>query len=100
MRSSRAVVKPGEAPPLSGTDGEVAQPDSTAVAIVFQAIRDIGQERARDLTLESNLLELGLDSLERTQIAATLEDAFGGRFPDEVLAEIETELRVLRTEAA
>lgn len=88
--TARPTVKPGEAPPLSGTDGEVAQPDSTVVAVVLQAIRDIGQERARDLTLETNLLELGLDSLERTQIAATLEDAFGGRFPDEVLAEIET----------
>ena len=33
---------------------------------------------------------MGLDSLERLQIANALEEHFGGRFPDDVLQEIET----------
>jgi 8-amino-7-oxononanoate synthase len=40
--------------------------------------------------LESNILDLGLDSLERTEIAFSLQQTFGGRFPEDVLAEIET----------
>ena len=48
------------------------------------------EERAGDLTLETNILELGLDSLERMEIVASLEDTFGGRFPEEVLPQMET----------
>jgi len=35
-------------------------------------------------------LDLGLDSLERLEIARNLEQTFGGRFPEQVLDEIET----------
>ena len=58
---------------------------------VLQAVRDVARERARDLSAETNIvLDLGLDSLERLQIANALEEKFGGRFPDDVLQEIET----------
>ena len=51
----------------------------------------IAKERGKDLSLDSNIVEdLGLDSLERMQIANSLEETFGGRFPEEVLQEIET----------
>ncbi len=51
----------------------------------------MAKERAKNLTLDSNIVEdLGLDSLERMQIANSLEETFGGRFPEEVLQEIET----------
>ncbi len=41
--------------------------------------------------LDTNIvLDLGLDSLERVGIASSLEETFGGRFPQDVLAEIET----------
>ncbi len=51
----------------------------------------MAQERAKQLDLDTNIvLDLGLDSLERLQIAHLLENAFGGRFPEEVLQEIET----------
>ena len=43
-----------------------------------------------ELDLDTNIVEMGLDSLERMEIAASLEEIFGGRFPEEVLAEIET----------
>jgi 8-amino-7-oxononanoate synthase/acyl carrier protein len=59
--------------------------------IVMDHVRAVGKERAKTLTLDSNILtDLGLDSLERLQIANSLEETFGGRFPDSVLSEIET----------
>lgn len=66
-------------------------PDLEIVEIVKRAVRAVAQERAKQLDLDTNIvLDLGLDSLERLQIAHTLENAFGGRFPEEVLQEIET----------
>ncbi len=66
-------------------------PDPDIVEIVKRAVRAVAQERAKQLDLDTNIvLDLGLDSLERLQIAHTLENAFGGRFPEEVLQEIET----------
>ena len=54
-------------------------------------VRAIAKERAKTLTLDTNIVtDLGLDSLERLQIANSLEETFGGRFPEDVLAEIET----------
>ncbi len=61
------------------------------VEIVMQYVRHVARERARNLTPQTNIvLDLGLDSLERMEIARHLENAYGGRFPDEVLQEIET----------
>lgn len=67
--------------------GEV---DPTVGEIVFDHVRAVAKERAKAISLDTNILDLGLDSLERTQIAFSLQETFGGRFPDEVLAEIET----------
>jgi 8-amino-7-oxononanoate synthase len=58
--------------------------------IVLEEVRKVAKERAGDLTLETNILELGLDSLERMEIVAALEDTFGGRFPEQVLLQMET----------
>lgn len=64
--------------------------DSVAEAIK-QHIRQVAGERARVLDLDTNIvLDLGLDSLERLEIARNLERTFGGRFPEQVLDEIET----------
>jgi 8-amino-7-oxononanoate synthase/acyl carrier protein len=81
-----------EAPPPPVEEagkGEVINP---AVAqIVMDHIRAIAKERAKHLSFDSNIVtDLGLDSLERLQIASSLEETFGGRFPEDVLAEIET----------
>ena len=68
-----------------------AQPDHEIVDIVMDAIRAVAQERAKQLDLDTNIvIDLGLDSLERMQIAHTLEQTFDGRFPEHVLQEIET----------
>jgi 8-amino-7-oxononanoate synthase len=60
------------------------------VQTVFEHVRRVAKERAGELTLDSNIVELGLDSLERMEIVASLEEAFGGRFPEQVLPVIET----------
>ncbi|MEX0866094.1 MAG: aminotransferase class I/II-fold pyridoxal phosphate-dependent enzyme, partial [Pirellulales bacterium] len=65
-------------------------PQGTIRELVEAEIRRVGKERVGELKLESNIVELGLDSLERMEIVATLEDTFGGRFPESVLVEMET----------
>ncbi|MGI9447459.1 MAG: aminotransferase class I/II-fold pyridoxal phosphate-dependent enzyme, partial [Pirellulales bacterium] len=57
---------------------------------VFEHVRRIAKERAGNLTLDTNIVELGLDSLERMEIVSSLEEAFGARFPEQVLPTIET----------
>ncbi len=42
------------------------------------------------ITLDSSIVELGLDSLERMEIIASLEETYGGRFPEDVLPQIES----------
>jgi 8-amino-7-oxononanoate synthase len=71
------------APRLRGKTAEVAE-------VVYAKVREIGRERVGDLDWNTNIVELGLDSLERMEIIATLEEAFGGRFPDSVLPSMET----------
>lgn len=64
--------------------------DPRVAMIVLDNVQAVARERAKNLTLDSNLIALGLDSLERLQIANTLEEIFGGRLPAPVLDEIET----------
>jgi len=65
--------------------------DHEITGIVMDAIRSVAQERAKELDLDTNIvLDLGLDSLERMQIAHALEQTFDGRFPENVLQDIET----------
>jgi 8-amino-7-oxononanoate synthase len=68
-------------------DGEV---DPKVAEVVLGQVQAIGKERARNLELDTNIVELGLDSLERMEIIAALEESFGGRFPEEVLMRMET----------
>jgi 8-amino-7-oxononanoate synthase len=66
---------------------EAAQ--STA-EVVLEHVRRVAKERALGMTMDSNIVELGLDSLERMEIIASLEETFGGRIPEDVLLQIET----------
>ncbi|NDC64125.1 MAG: aminotransferase class I/II-fold pyridoxal phosphate-dependent enzyme [Planctomycetia bacterium] len=77
----------GEAARPHRPDRELPQ---DIVEIVYEHVRRIAKERAGRLTLDTNIVELGLDSLERMEIVASLEEAFGGRFPEQVLPSIET----------
>src|SRR5262249_29554588 len=46
--------------------------------------------RARHVTVDSSLAELGLDSLERIELQSSIEEYFGGRIPEEVGPQLET----------
>ena len=53
-------------------------------------VRRIAKERAAGMTIDTSIVELGLDSLERMEIVAALEEQFGGRFPEDFSTQIET----------
>ncbi len=75
----------------ASADPTAKTPDHEIVDIVMDAIRAVARERAKQLDLDTNIvLDLGLDSLERMQIAHSLEQTFDGRFPEHVLQDIET----------
>ncbi len=60
------------------------------LAVVYEKVRAVAKERAGTLQPNTNIVELGLDSLERIEIANLICDHYGATFPEEVLAEIET----------
>jgi 8-amino-7-oxononanoate synthase/acyl carrier protein len=62
---------------------------------VIEEVRRIAKDRAADLSLDTTISDLGLDSLERMEILASLEERFGGRFPEDVMPELETCRQVL-----
>ncbi len=71
-----------------GSDEDV---NPSIVEAIKYHVRNIAGERANELSLDTNIvLDFGLDSLERLEIARNLERTFGGRFPEQVLDEIET----------
>ncbi|MCG8448463.1 MAG: aminotransferase class I/II-fold pyridoxal phosphate-dependent enzyme [Pirellulales bacterium] len=78
-----AAAAPLESPKLAGRTVEIAE-------IVYEQVREIGRERVGELEWNTNIVELGLDSLERIEIIAALEETFGGRFPEHVLPTMET----------
>lgn len=65
-----------------------SSPDLTQ--IVLDEIRRVARERADGMTLDSPIVETGMDSLERMEIVASLEEKFGNRFPEDILPELET----------
>ena len=76
--------------PASKPTAEATDEATEIAEVVYEQIRSIGRERVGDLNLDTNIVELGLDSLERIEIIAALEDVFGGRFPEAVLPDMET----------
>lgn len=82
--ASRAMQ--GETPHRNGSASH-----SGLLELVCEHVRRVAKERAGELNADTNIvLDLGLDSLERLEIAHSLEQTFGGRFPEETLQEIET----------
>ncbi|MBN2024714.1 MAG: aminotransferase class I/II-fold pyridoxal phosphate-dependent enzyme [Pirellulales bacterium] len=104
--ASEAAPAPGETPPRRQPETETAAPAEVAgagrgaaepaldasgvIGVVFEEVRRVARERATGLSLDSDITELGLDSLERMEIVASLEERFGGRFPEEILPEMMT----------
>ena len=60
------------------------------VDAVIREVQKVGQERAKDIGIDTNIVSLRLDSLERLDVAQSLATSFGGRLPDEVLQDVET----------
>lgn len=90
-------------PPIApGSDRSVESASAPSVQVeqiaevVYAKIREVGREQVGQLDLDTNIVEIGLDSLARMEIVAALEEAFGGRFPDHVLPEMETCHEVVR----
>ncbi len=78
------------APAARGAGKKLTGKAAEIVDVVYAKVREIGRERVGELAWDTNIVELGLDSLERMEIIASLEEAFGGRFPDSVLPTMET----------
>ncbi|OYP35203.1 aminotransferase class I/II-fold pyridoxal phosphate-dependent enzyme [Rhodopirellula sp. MGV] len=95
--SGTGSVVASDARPMiqAATSASASLTDADVNPLIVQAIqyhvRSVAGERAKQLSLNTNIvLDLGLDSLERLEIARNLERTFGGRFPEQVLDEIET----------
>ena len=74
----------------NGKNGHRLESGDRLTQLVIDEIRRIAKDRANDMTLDSPIVETGMDSLERMEILSTLEEKFGGRFPEEVLPDLET----------
>lgn len=99
-----AVSRAGRAPDASAREATMQAPTAVAASkdghgmatrkrvteLVLEEIRRVGRERVDGLSLDSPIVETGLDSLERMEILASLEERFGGRFPEELLPDLET----------
>ena len=78
---------------VASKNGDNRQPREThdrLTQLVLDEILRVAKERAHGMTLDSPIVETGMDSLERMEILASLEDKFGGRFPEEILPTLET----------
>ena len=94
--SAQTPAAPSKAsePETSATQRGAVSYDET-VGIVLNEVYNVAKERARGITLDTDITELGLDSLERMEILAALEDRFGGQFPEEVLPTLFTARQVV-----
>jgi len=82
------VQTPDEA--AAAVQERILPPHERVTEIVIEEIRRVARERAAGLTLDTPIVETGMDSLERMEIVVALEERFGGRFPEEILIELET----------
>lgn len=79
-----------EAVAATPSDQQAANAHATVVTRVLDIVREVAKDRAKGLSLDTDIAGMGLDSLERMEIVAGLEDEFGGRFPEEAIASMET----------
>jgi 8-amino-7-oxononanoate synthase/acyl carrier protein len=91
LRAAKHAMKASTNGNGSASPGKAKKPSAAAIAEqVMEQVRIVARERAAELTLDTPISDLGLDSLERMEILAALEERFGGRFPEELLPELET----------
>lgn len=87
LRRSQLESARADAEGLAVSDPELR--DRTT-KLVMEKIRAVGKERAANIEMNTDLLSLGLDSLERMEIIASIEDAYGVQFPDHILPTLKT----------
>ena len=68
-------------------DGDLAP---EVIRAVIHFVKQVGKDRAQEVDIDTNIVHLGLDSLERLDIVQSLHTTFGGHLPDDVLQEVET----------
>ncbi|MDR2344626.1 MAG: aminotransferase class I/II-fold pyridoxal phosphate-dependent enzyme [Planctomycetaceae bacterium] len=95
IKANHIIIKelPGETPNENTVLSLISREDLAAA--VMEEVRKVAKERAANLTLDSDITALGLDSLERMEILASIEDRFGGQFPESILSELCTANQVL-----
>jgi 8-amino-7-oxononanoate synthase len=79
----------------NGRDKSTKKSTAQVAEAVLEEVRAVAKQRAAGLTLDTRITEMGLDSLERMEILAALEERFGGRFPEAILPDLETAREVV-----
>lgn len=92
-RSSMLSTTPhgnlGPAASLPSADDNVPDEGQIATA-VMDMVRSLASERAVQLSLDTSLAQIGLDSLQRIELQSTIEEHYGGRLPEELGPQLET----------
>jgi 8-amino-7-oxononanoate synthase len=81
---------PQSAVSSNGKNGRLRPLNEHVTQLVIEEIRRVAKQRADGLTLDAMIVETGMDSLERMEILNSIEERFGGRFPEEILPDLET----------
>jgi 8-amino-7-oxononanoate synthase len=89
-QSAKRLQPPRRPASVNGIAAEGVATNRATAEVVLEHVRRVAKERAIGITLDSSIVELGLDSLERMEIIASLEETYGGRFPEDVLLQIES----------
>jgi 7-keto-8-aminopelargonate synthetase-like enzyme/acyl carrier protein len=89
-RPETTVPAESGAEPSGCSDRRVAGNGRAIARQVLEEVARVAKDRASGLTLDTNIVEIGLNSMERMQIVAALEERFGGRFPEDVLPGLDT----------
>ena len=77
-------------PPRQEAEAADSELSPQVVNAVIHYVKEVGEDRAKNVGIDTNIIHLGLDSLERLSVAESLQTMFGGRIPEDVLQEVET----------
>ncbi len=72
------------------TDEDLRGLSPVVVEAVVYFVKAVGKEQAKEVSIDTNIVRLGIDSLARADIASDIGAAFGGQLPETVLQEVET----------
>lgn len=64
--------------------------EAEIVTLFKQAVKEVDNKELGDVNTETDLAELGLDSVTTMEVIGTLEEKLNVRFPDEDLATLKS----------